>query len=190
MDLIDYGNNAVYWTSASQLFNSDIILLQSHQSSLTCLLCLLETNRCGRKGAIHRWGCGKAQHVRHPLHPQCFELLANLQLAQKIFQGMDSPIASSQSRWNCCNKARSELALITLVLDGFGVKENLGIDICQDMFHVFQNPGAVIFGRTCTKLYLGFAYKCSLCPSDCFCTVGNASRAQATALIRFFGNEL
>lgn len=106
-------------------------MLQSHQSSLTCLLCLLETNRCGRKGAIHRWGCGKAQHVRHPLHPQCFELLANLQLAQKIFQGMDSPIASSQSRWNCCNKARSELALITLVLDGFGVKENLGIDICS-----------------------------------------------------------
>ena len=152
----------VYGTLGSQLINLDISLVQSHQSSLTCLLCLLETNRCGRKGATYRWECGKAPHVRHPLHPQCFELLANPQVAQKIFQGMDSPIASSQSLWNCCNKARSELALITLVLDWFwcqgeSCNQHLPgrISCLSNMFHVFQNPGAVILGKTCPNYIWG-----------------------------------
>lgn len=184
MGLIDYGNNAVYWTSASQLINLDNILFQSHQSSLTCLLwneslwaqrCHIplgvwESSTCPTSAApTVLWAAGKpatcskdlpGNGFAHRLVPIALELLQQ----GSLWIGFDHL--------------------------GFGVKENLGIDICQDMFHVFQNPGAVIFGRTCTKLYLGFAYKCSLCPSDCFCTVGNASRAQATALIRFFGNEL
>ena len=198
VDLIDYGNNAVYgcvWNfrltthqfghyfgSIAPIF-TNLSTLSTWNESLWAQRCHIplgvwESSTCPTSSApTVLWAAGKPA--------SCSEDLPGNGFAHRLV-----PIAlellQQGSLWIGFDHLGFGLVLVSRrILQSTPAGQN-------PLQHVpcLPKPRRCHTWQNMPELYLGFPCTCSLCPSDCFCTVGNASRAQATALLRFFGNEL